>query len=303
MLIIVSMSGKSFALVVGPSSRNFARSMARQMECEVVDVEFKEFPDGENYFRIVSDVRGKDVLVVQSLYPPVDHHLVQLLFLSKKVTELGGFVYAVCPYLGYSRQHREYLSGEVVSLKVVGQLMACAGVRRLLTIDIHNVEGLGLFTFPAFSVSAIPIIADYVQRNEDLSDAVIVSPDFGSSARVENFSKLINRPYYVFEKERDRVTGEVKVKPVQLELEGKKAYVVDDMISSGGTVVKAARVLKELGVKSVVAVCVHPVLASGAVERMFEAGVDKIIASNTIENRYGVVDVSAAIVNYLKLLG
>lgn len=303
MLIIVSMSGRDFALIAGPSSINFARSMARQMECEMVDVEFKEFPDGENYFRIVSDVRGKNVLIVQSLYPPVDHHLIQLLFLSKKVTELGGFVYAICPYLGYSRQHREYLSGEVVSLKVVGHLMASAGVRRLLTVDIHNVEGLGLFTFPAFSVSAIPVIAEYVQRNEDLSDAIIVSPDFGSSTRVENFSKLVNRPYHVFEKERDKVTGEVKVKSLQLDLEGKDAYIVDDIISSGGTVVKAARALKSFGVKRIVAVCVHPVLAAGAVEKMFEAGVNKIIASNTIENKYGIVDVSSAIVNYLMLLG
>ncbi|MEM4523018.1 MAG: ribose-phosphate diphosphokinase, partial [Nitrososphaeria archaeon] len=249
------MSGRDFALLSGPSSINFARSMAKQMECEIVDIEFKEFPDGENYFRIISDVRGKNVLIVQSLYPPVDHHLVQLLFLSKKVTELGGFVYAICPYLGYSRQHREYLSGEVVSLKTVGHLMASVGVRRLLTVDIHNVEGLGLFPFPAFSVSAVPIIAEWVQKNEDLTDAIIVSPDFGSSTRVETFSKLVNRPYYVFEKERDRVTGEVKIRPIQLELEGKKAYIVDDMISSGGTVIKAAKALKDFGVKKVIAVC------------------------------------------------
>ncbi|MCX8189249.1 MAG: ribose-phosphate pyrophosphokinase [Nitrososphaeria archaeon] len=297
------MSGSNFALLAGPSSINFARSMARQIECEIVDFEFKEFPDGENYFRIISDVKGKNVLIVQSLYPPVDHHLVQLLFLSKKVTELGGFVYAICPYLGYSRQHREYLSGEVVSLKTVGHLMASVGVRRLLTIDIHNVEGLGLFPFPAFSVSAIPIMAEWVQKNEDLSDAIIVSPDFGSSTRVETFSKLVNRQYHVFEKERDKVTGEVKIKPIQLELEGKKAYIVDDMISSGGTVIKATKTLKEFGVKKVIAVCVHPVLAAGAVEKMFEAGVNKIIASNTIENKYGIVDVSNAVVGYLKLLG
>jgi len=297
------MSSQDFVILPGPSSISFARSMAKQMDCDIADLEFKEFPDGENYFRIASEVRGKRVLLVQTLSPPVDHHLVQLLLLTKKLSDTGAFVYAVCPYLGYARQHREYLSGEVVSLKVVGQLMASAGVKRLVTVDIHNVEGLGLFTFPAFSVSAIPFLAEYILSQEDLSEAIIVSPDFGSSARVETFAKLVNRPYCVFEKERDRVTGEVRVKPPPLKLKGATAYIVDDMISTGGTIVKAANVLNEYGVKRVIAVCVHPVLTVNAVERMGKAGVSKLIASNTIETEYSKVDVSKAIVDHLKLLG
>jgi len=297
------MSTKDFAILPGPASTLFARSMAKQMNCDVVDLEFKEFADGENYFRLLSKVEDKRVLLVQSLSPPVDHHLVQLLFLAKKLSEAGALVYSICPYLGYSRQHREYLSGEIVSLKMVGQLMSSVNIKRLLTIDIHNVEGLGLFSFPAFSSSAISLLAEYISKNEKISDALIVSPDFGSSARVETFAKLVNRPYYILEKERDRITGEVKVKSPSIDLKGRTVYIVDDMISSGGTIVKAANVLKDFGVKNIIAVCVHPILVAGAMERMTQAGVTKLIASNTIQTVYSMVDASKVIVDYLTTLG
>jgi ribose-phosphate pyrophosphokinase len=297
------MSIKDFAILPGPASILFARSMAKQMDCDIIDVEFKEFTDGENYFRLLSKVNDKRVLLVQSLSPPVDHHLVQLLFLAKKLSEAGAFVYAVCPYLGYSRQHREYLSGEIVSLRMVGQLMLSVNVKRLLTIDIHNIEGLGLFSFPSFSSSAIPLLAQYISENEKISDAFIVSPDFGSSARVETFAKLVKRPYCILEKERDRITGDVKVKPPSMDLGGRTVYIVDDMISSGGTIVKAANVLKDFGVKNIIAVCVHPILAAGAIDRMTQAGVTKLIASNTIQTAYSKVDASKVIVEYLTTLG
>ncbi|MGQ9781812.1 MAG: ribose-phosphate diphosphokinase [Nitrososphaeria archaeon] len=297
------MSARDYIIVPGPASVQFARSMAKQMKCDIADLEFKEFADGENYFRLLSNVEGKRVLLVQSLSPPVDHHLIQLLFLSKKLSDSGAFVYAVCPYLGYSRQHREYLSGEILSLHTVGHLMASVNIKRLLTIDIHNVEGLGLFKFPAFSPSAIPLLAEYVSKNEDLSDSIVISPDFGSSTRAESFAKLVGRPYCIFEKERDRVTGEVKAKPPSLDVKGKTAYIIDDMISSGGTIVRAASILEDLDIKKIVAVCVHPVLVAGAVEKMTRAGVSKLIASNTIQTEYSKVDVSKAIVDYLNLLG
>ena len=297
------MSTKDFAILPGPASTLFARSMAKQMNCDVVDVEFKEFADGENYFRLLSKVEDKRVLLVQSLSPPVDHHLVQLLFLAKKLSDSGAIVYAICPYLGYSRQHREFLSGEIMSLKVVGQLMSSVNIKRLLTIDIHNVEGLGLFTFPAFSSSAISLLAEYVSKNERISDALIVSPDFGSSARVEIFAKLINRPYCILEKERDRITGGVKVKSPSVYLEERTVYIIDDMISSGGTIVKAANALKDFGVKNIIAVCVHPVLVTGAMDKMTQAGVTKLIASNTIQTEYSKVDASKVIVDYLATLG
>ncbi|MGD0329499.1 MAG: ribose-phosphate diphosphokinase [Nitrososphaeria archaeon] len=297
------MSLGNFAILPGPSSIQFARSMAKQMNCDVIDVEFKEFADGENYFRLISEVKDLRVILVQSLSPPVDHHLMQMLFLAKKLSESGAIVYAVSPYLGYSRQHREFISGEIMSLRVVGHLMSSVNIKRLLTIDIHNVEGLGLFPFPAFSSSAISLLAEYVSKNEKISDAFIVSPDFGSSVRVETFAKFINRPYCVLEKERDRVTGVVKVRSPSVRLEGKTAYIVDDMISSGGTIAKAANVLSDFGVKDITAVCVHPVLVAGAMEKMTQAGVTKLIATNTIQTEYSRVDASKAIVDHLKMLG
>lgn len=297
------MSNQEFLALPGPSSVLFARLVVKQLNCEMVDMEFKEFADGENYFRLISDVAGKRVLVIQSLYPPVDHHLMQLIFISKKLSEEGAFVYAICPYLSYSRQHREYLTGEVMSLRTVGQLLTFAGVKHMITLDIHNAEGLGLIKFPAFSPSAIPTLAEYVKNCKDISNSIIVSPDLGSSARAEAFAELVGRPYLVFEKERDRFTGEVKMKSRSSNLSGSKAYIVDDMISTGGTIVKAAKVLSSLGVKEMTAVCVHAIMVADAGNRIKAAGVSSIIASNTIPTEFSEVDVSKVVADYINLLG
>jgi len=288
-------------VIPGPSSRSLALSIAKRMNIEVADVQHKRFPDGESYIRFLGDVKGRRAIVVQSLYPDVDTSLFQLLMMVSRLADEGCKVLAVVPYLGYARQHREFLSGEVVSLKVVAQLIASAGASWVLTVDIHNPEGLGFFPVPAYSVSAIPEIARYFAKSGMLEeDSFVVSPDFGASAKAEALSLLLNVPYYVFSKQRDKVTGEITIVPMVGSLKGLHAILIDDIISTGGTVVQAARVLYEREVRSVVALCIHPLLIGGALERMKAAGVRAVLGTNTVESPVSLVDVAPAISRYLE---
>ena len=157
--------------------------MAGKLGLPLLGAEFKVFPDGETKFTLSEKVSGKSVLLVQSTHAPVDQHLFQLLLASHQLSEEGAKVTAVIPYLAYARQDKEFLPGEGVTLGVVAHLMRSVGVRRLVTIDIHSAEGLALFSFPTYSVSAIPSLVSHVRDELSLKDPVVISPDFVGSKR------------------------------------------------------------------------------------------------------------------------
>ncbi|MCP8322133.1 MAG: ribose-phosphate pyrophosphokinase, partial [archaeon] len=131
-------SQKEWLIAPGPASKELAINIARNVGADILYIDSKLFPDGESYFRITSDVRNKRVAIVQSTYPPVDRHILQLLFLAHKLSEDGAEVHAIIPELAYSRQHRGFLKGEVVSLGVFANLLRSVGVKRVVTVDIHN---------------------------------------------------------------------------------------------------------------------------------------------------------------------
>jgi ribose-phosphate pyrophosphokinase len=282
----------------GPASTDLGLSLARRLKAEVVGVDVKVFPDGESKVRITTAVRNKPVIVVQSTYPPVDQHLMQLFLLAHRLSEEGAEVYGLLPYFAYSRQDKEFLPGEVISLGVVVHLLRASGVKRLVTVDMHDAEGLGFFSFPAYSVSAIPQLAEYFQRNHKLVDAVAVSPDFGASARVEAFAKVLGCEYAVLEKHRNRVTGEIRTTAGELPVKGRDVVVVDDIISTGGTVQKAAQLLREAGAEAILATCVHPLLVGDASERLRRAGVRELVGTNTVPSPVSIIDVAPVLAAY-----
>jgi len=293
---------KDWIVAPGPASLDISANLSAILGSRLVDVSVTEFPDGETKIRVGDDLRGKNVIVVQSTYPPVDKHLMQLLLMAHKMSEIGAEVNAVIPYLCYARQDKEFLPGEVISLGVVSHLLRSVGVRRVVTVDIHNVHGIGYFSFPLYSVSAIPPLAEYVANNFGLSNPIAVSPDLGSSARVEAFAAVLKSEYVSLKKTRDRVTGEVATEDKALSLSGRDAVIVDDLISTGSSVAKAAQLLKKDGAGKVLVAFTHALLLGGAVEKMKAAGVDEIIATNTIPSKYGKVDVSALIASYFKTI-
>ncbi|MDG6997467.1 MAG: ribose-phosphate pyrophosphokinase, partial [Nitrososphaerota archaeon] len=281
---------------------DIAANLSAKLGAKLVTIESTDFPDGESKIRIVDDVRNKSVIVVQSTYPPVDKHFMQILLLSHKLSEEGADVHAVVPYLGYARQDKEFLKGEIVSLGVIAHLLRSVGVKRLVTVDIHSMQGLGLFSFPVYSTSAIPLLAEYVSNNFELHNPIAISPDFGSSTRVEAFAAVLKCDHISFKKTRDRVTGEVKTEEVKLDLRGRDAVIIDDMISTGGSVVKAAQLLKKNGARKVIATCTHAVLIGGAADKLKAAEVDEIVSTNTIPTKYSKVDVSPLISSYFETL-
>ena len=293
---------KDWIIAAGPASLDLAANLSARLSAKMLDVEVTEFPDGESKIRIGDEVRNKKVIVVQSTYPPVDKHLMQLLVMSHKLSEDGASVFAVAPYLGYARQDREFLKGEIVTLGVIAHLLRSVGVKRLVTVDIHSMKGLALFSFPMYSTSAIPLLAEYIGANYDLKKPIAVSPDFGSSTRAEAFSAVLKCEHIAFKKTRDRKTGEITTEEQKMDLSGRDAVIVDDMISTGGSVAKCAQLLKKYGASRVITTCAHAVLVGGAADKMKAAGVDELIATNTIPSKYSKVDVSPIIAAHFEML-
>jgi ribose-phosphate pyrophosphokinase len=284
----------------GPASRDFAKSLATRLNLPTVAAEVKEFSDTETKFRFQENVSGTSVLLVQSTYAPVDKNYMQIFLAAHHLSQEGAKVHAVIPYMGYARQDKQFLSGEVVSLGVVSHLLRSCGVMRVTTVDIHSAEGLALFTMPTYSVSAIPALVQYVKKNCKLTKPVVVSPDYGSSKRTQAFAALYGTEQFQFTKERDRLTGEVKIGTAATDLGGRDVVVVDDQISTGGTIRAAAEKLRAAGAGRIVVACVHALLVGDAYEKMISAGVDDIIATNTVPSRVSKVDATEPLAAYLR---
>jgi ribose-phosphate pyrophosphokinase len=291
-----------WTVAAGPASVELATNLSAKLGAKLLPVEVTDFPDGESKIRVGEDVRNKKVIVVQSTYPPVDKHIMQLLVLSHKLSEDGADVFCAVPYMGYARQDREFLPGEVVTLSVLGRLMRSVGIKRLVTVDIHSVKALGLFSFPIYSTSSIPLLAEYIGSHFELKQPIAVSPDFGSSTRVEAFSAVLKCEHVSFKKSRDRKTGEITTEEQSLDLKGRDAIVIDDMISTGASIVKCAQLLKKYGAPRIITACAHAVLVEGAADRIMAAGVDELIATNTIPSKYSKVDVSPLLASYFETL-
>ena len=276
--------------------------MSEKLGLPLLAAEFRVFADGESKFTLHEKVEGKSVFIVQSTYNPVDQHLFQLLLASHQLSEAGAKVTAVVPYLAYARQDKEFLPGEGVTLGVVAHLMRSMGVRRLVTVDIHSAEGLALFSFPTYSVSAVPSLAEYVRAELGLKDPVVVSPDFGGSKRTEAFAQLYGAKFLQLSKTRDRTTGGVSMKESKLDVTGKEVIIVDDIISQGDTVKAAADAVMKQGAKQALAVCVHGLFAGDALQKLEKTAVGPIICSNTVPGKFSRVDVSDALASHLRTL-
>lgn len=286
----------------GPASEDLGAAVAEKLGLEVLKAEFKVFPDGESKFTVDEMVSGKSVYIVQSTYPPVDQHLFQLLLAAHTLSQEGARVTAVMPYLAYARQDKEFLPGEGITLGTIGHLLRSVGVSRLATVDMHSAEGLSLFSFPAYSVSAIPALVDHARRNITLHDPVVISPDFGASKRTEAFARLLGARFAQLDKTRDKSTGEVSVKKAELDVKGKDVLIVDDIISTGGTVKAAAVEVLRNGAARAIVLCVHGLFVGDAAEKVEKAGVKVIVSTNTVPGKLSKVDVSDALAAHLKTL-
>ncbi|HUH99944.1 MAG TPA: ribose-phosphate pyrophosphokinase [Nitrososphaerales archaeon] len=288
--------------MVGPASQEFGTKLAKRLGLPLLAVTTTEFPDGEIKYKFEEDLNGLKVLLVQATYPPSGKHYMQLFLASHHMSQEGAKVHAVIPYLGYARQNKAFVPGEIVSLGIVAHLLRSVGVQRVTTVDMHSAEGLALFSMPIYSVSAIPGLAQYVKTQVKLEDPVIVAPDAGSLKRTEAFASLYGAKSIHFRKNRDKVTGRIKMEADRLNVKGRDCVIVDDVVTTGGTVAASTELLKSAGARKVVSACVHAVLVGETYEKLMKAGVDEIIGTNTVPSRVSKVDATEPMAAYLRTI-
>jgi ribose-phosphate pyrophosphokinase len=282
-------------VISGKSSENLAKELSKKIKANFVKSEIRVFPDGESKITLIGKISKEKSIIVQSIYPPVDTNLVQALSLITKAKENSLEVIAVIPYMGYARQDREFLPGEIVTMKVLGKLFKGAGVSKIIVVDIHSLFGLKYFNIKTKNVTAIPDLVTYFKKLS-LENPLVVSPDQGGKERAKEFAKEFNSEYIALEKTRDRKTGKVKIKTKNLKVvKNRDLILVDDMISTGGSIIKATQFLKKQKCKKVYVACTHGVLMNNAEKKIKKAGVTSIISTNTIPGKTSKVDISKTI--------
>ncbi len=268
-------------VLAGPdgTSKAFAASLSSSLGARICEPAYKTFPDGEDYVRLTCDVKGEQVVVVKTMYPDQDRSLVTSILIADALREAGaGEAILVAPYMAYARQDRAFLKGEAVSIRAVMRALWSAGYSVLATVELHKDESLKHFPGRAISVRPYAFMAKAIGLG---GDVVVLSPDLGALPRAKELATELGASYDYIEKQRDRVTGEVTMKPKGLDVSGRKVVIVDDIISTGTTVAKAAQMLRSLGAIDVYVMVAHALLAPGAEDRLREAGIRVVHAANT----------------------
>ena len=247
----------------------------------------KTFSDGEIYVSINETVRGSDVFVVQSTCHPVNNHIMELLIMIDAFKRASaGRITAVIPYFGYARQDRKAKSRDPISAKLVADLIATAGADRVLTMDLHAPQIQGFFNIPVDHLLGVPLLVPYFtnryRAKETRENLVIVSPDLGSVTRARNFAQKLDVPIAIVDKRRQRANSS-EVMNIIGDVRDKELIIVDDMIDTGGSLVGAAKALKEIGgARSIRACATHGVLSGEAIRKIEESYIEEVILLDTI---------------------
>ncbi len=268
-------------VLAGNASRNLAQRICARLGINLGDADVTQFPDGEINVKINDDVRGSDVFIIQSTCPPVNNHLMELLILIDCAKRASAErVTAVIPYFGYARQDRKSEGRVPITAKLVANLLNASGVDRILTIDLHASQIQGFFDIQVDHLYASPVLVDYLQR-ERISNPVIVAPDVGSVKMVRGYAKRLSANLAIVDKRR---IGPRQTEAVHIigDIRGKNVIMVDDMISTGGTVSQAAKILRNRGARDVYLCATHPVFCGGAIEKLEKARIKKVIVTDTI---------------------
>jgi ribose-phosphate pyrophosphokinase len=283
-------------IIVGLSnSRGLAKRIASHLRIEYQELYVHNFPDGEMNIRFMNDVKSKTVVLVQSLYPHPNYSLLEVLFAASTAYDLKAKkVILVCPYLAYMREDKRFNQGECISSKVVGELLSHA-VEVLITIDphLHRMHNLReVFDITVHNLSTAELIKEYIKEN--FNDAVVIGPDIESS----NLAKRVRKDSLVFRKIRSG-DYKVEIKARAKELEGRDVVILDDIVSTGRTILEAMEHLKKA--RSVNVIAIHGVFVGGALNQIMKKA-KKIVSTNTIENETSEIDVSKLIANQLMKL-
>lgn len=281
-------------VIGGSASMDLAKELAGVLDCDYIQAATTTFPDGECYTRIDAEKLDDDVVIVQTTSP--DSKLIELFLLQDAVRRLGArTITLVIPYFGYARQDRVFKPGEPESAKVMCQHLDM-NCDRVITVDIHKEAVLNYFNHPHKDLKAASVIAEYFKgKGIDM----VLSPDIGAATRAKMVGEFMGVPYDHLEK--TRISGtDVRISPAKADVKGKKILIVDDMISTGGTIIAAAYALREAGATGISVACTHGVFVNNAIERFTGSSLDALLSCNTLNNPVSHISVASIIADAIR---
>ena len=271
-------------LLTGNSNKVLSKNIANYLKTKLVNSSIRKFKDGEIYIEINENIRGNNIFIIQSISSPANDNLMEMLLCIDALKRSSAKnITAVIPYFGYARQDRKVVPRTSISAKLVSNLITKAGADRVVTIDLHAGQIQGFFDIPVDNLFATPIFARHIKKRIKSKNIICVSPDVGGVARTRGLSKFLNSGLAIIDKRRPS-PGKSEVMNVIGNVKDKCCIMVDDIIDSGGTIVNAAKVLKEKGAKEIHVYITHCVLSGDAVNKIRKSTIKNLVITDTIDN-------------------
>lgn len=275
---------RGYKIFAGTASIDFAKEICQSLDVPLAKAETKTFSDGEISVRIAESVRGRDVFIVQSTGAPSNDNLMELLIMTDALRRSSASsITAVVPYYGYARQDRKAAPRVPITAKLVANLFETAGIDRVVTIDLHAGQIQGFFDIPVDNLYGSITFETYI-KNKNLKNPIIASPDIGGVARARYFAKRMGLEMVIVDKRREKA-NESEVMNIIGDVKGKDVIMIDDMVDTAGTMVKAAAALKKNGATSVMACATHAVLSGNAYKNLENGELDELIVTNTLDSQ------------------
>ena len=272
-------------LLSGTSNKPLSKDIARFLKSKLVNSSIKNFADGEIYVELNENIRGNSIFIIQSISSPANDNLMELLLCIDALKRSSAKnITAVIPYFGYARQDRKVVPRTSISAKLVSNLITKAGADRVVTVDLHAGQIQGFFDIPVDNLFSTPIFARHVKKNIKSKNIVCIAPDVGGTERARALGKILNVGLAIVDK-RSPKPGQSQVMNVIGEVKDKTCVIVDDIIDSGGTIVNAAKALKDRGAKEVYVYITHGVLTGEAVKKIKNSVIKKLVITDTIDNK------------------
>ena len=271
-------------LLTGNSNKVLSKNIAKYLKTKLVNSSIRKFTDGEIYVEINENIRGNSIFIIQSISSPANDNLMELLLCIDALKRSSAKnITAVIPYFGYARQDRKVVPRTSISAKLVSNLITKAGADRVVTVDLHAGQIQGFFDIPVDNLFTTPIFARHARKKIKSKKIICVAPDVGGTERARALSKLLNVGLAIVDKRRPK-PGQSQVMNVIGDVKDQTCIIVDDIIDSGGTIINAAKALKERGAKEVYVYITHGVLSGDAVKKIKNSVIKNLVITDTIDN-------------------
>ena len=277
---------KNIKVFSGTASKQLSKAICKNLHINLGNLEIRRFSDGEIFVEIDESVRGSNVYVIQSTSEPVNENLMELFIIIDALKRAAANeITAVIPYFGYSRQDRKVSDRSPITARLISDLLITAGIKKVITMDLHAGQIQGFFDIPVDHLYARPIAIKYIKKKFKKENFTIGSPDAGGMERARVFAKQLKDSSLIMTDKRRPAPNMAQITKVIGEVQGRNVILIDDMIDTGGTAVKAAEAIIKSGAKSVSMFCTHGVLSGDAVKNIENSHIDELIITDTINNQ------------------